>query len=338
MSDKRYQVFISSTYKDLIEERRAVEQTVIRAGDFPVGMEAFPAADEEQFEFIKTLIAQCDYYILIIAGKYGSLADNAVSYTEKEHDYAKEIGVPVLVMLRDGLDELPVKDTETDPERREKLEAFIQKASQSRLRSTWKNPDALKLAVREALDHAKATKTRPGWVRGDKPVANETLERLVALQAENRQLLSENTQLRQELKPLAGVPKNIAGLDCQTKISVSFKVPGAWGMETKNMTINADFGGIFALLSPSLLAPKIEHIVKSDLSQSICKKYGRLQKDALSPEIDQHDFYTLRIQFMALGLIELSSQAKGSGGSGLYWSLTEAGRQQMLRSTVVTKG
>jgi hypothetical protein len=81
MSDKRYQVFISSTYEDLKEERRAVEQTIIRAGDFPVGMEAFPAADEEQFEFIKTIISQCDYYVLIVAGRYGTLAPDVKSYT-----------------------------------------------------------------------------------------------------------------------------------------------------------------------------------------------------------------------------------------------------------------
>ncbi|QLQ19617.1 MAG: DUF4062 domain-containing protein [Exiguobacterium profundum] len=65
--NKKFQVFISSTYEDLIEERKSVEETIIRSGDIPVGMEAFPAADDEQFEFIKTIIDACDYYVLIIA-------------------------------------------------------------------------------------------------------------------------------------------------------------------------------------------------------------------------------------------------------------------------------
>ena len=85
---KKFQVFISSTYEDLKDERKAVEETIIRSGDIPVGMEAFPAADNEQFEFIKTIIDVCDYYVLLIAGRYGSLAPDGLSYTEKEYLYA----------------------------------------------------------------------------------------------------------------------------------------------------------------------------------------------------------------------------------------------------------
>jgi hypothetical protein len=54
--DKRYQVFISSTYADLKGERRAVIETVIQSDCIPAGMELFPAADEEQLTFIKRVI------------------------------------------------------------------------------------------------------------------------------------------------------------------------------------------------------------------------------------------------------------------------------------------
>ena len=70
--DKRYQVFVSSTYADLKEERRAVIQTVVELDCIPAGMELFPAADEEQLAFIKRVIDDCDYYLLIIGGRYGS--------------------------------------------------------------------------------------------------------------------------------------------------------------------------------------------------------------------------------------------------------------------------
>jgi len=73
--DKRYQIFISSTYADLKEERRRVIQTVMELDCIPAGMELFPAADEEQFEFIKRVIDDCDYYLLIIGGRYGSTTD-----------------------------------------------------------------------------------------------------------------------------------------------------------------------------------------------------------------------------------------------------------------------
>ena len=63
--DKRYQVFVSSTYADLKEERSRVIQTIMELDCIPAGMEIFPAIDEEQFNFIKKIIDDCDYYLLI---------------------------------------------------------------------------------------------------------------------------------------------------------------------------------------------------------------------------------------------------------------------------------
>ena len=61
--DKRFQVFVSSTYTDLKEERQLVIRAVMELDCIPAGMELFPAADEEQFEFIKRVINDCDYYL-----------------------------------------------------------------------------------------------------------------------------------------------------------------------------------------------------------------------------------------------------------------------------------
>lgn len=51
--EKRYQVFVSSTFADLKEERRHVIQALMEMDCIPAGMELFPATDEEQWEFIK---------------------------------------------------------------------------------------------------------------------------------------------------------------------------------------------------------------------------------------------------------------------------------------------
>ena len=53
--DTRYQVFVSSTFADLEEERKNVIQTLMEMNCIPAGMEFFPAIDEEQFEFIKAI-------------------------------------------------------------------------------------------------------------------------------------------------------------------------------------------------------------------------------------------------------------------------------------------
>ncbi|WKK71475.1 DUF4062 domain-containing protein [Rathayibacter oskolensis] len=81
-------MFISSTFTDLIEERRAVTEGLLKIDCLPAGMELFPASDDDQWTLIKGMIDQCDYYLIVSAGRYGSTDDDGVSYTEKEYDYA----------------------------------------------------------------------------------------------------------------------------------------------------------------------------------------------------------------------------------------------------------
>lgn len=39
--NKKFQIFISSTYEDLIEERSKVVATILKSNHFPIGMEMF---------------------------------------------------------------------------------------------------------------------------------------------------------------------------------------------------------------------------------------------------------------------------------------------------------
>lgn len=50
--ERKYQVFLSSTFKDLEEQRHKIIQVLLMAGCIPAGMEAFPAKDDEQFNVI----------------------------------------------------------------------------------------------------------------------------------------------------------------------------------------------------------------------------------------------------------------------------------------------
>src|SRR5687768_4895989 len=91
----KFQVFVSSTYEDLKDERDQVLKAILEMGHIPVGMELFSAADEEQWELIKRQIDDSDYYLVLIAHRYGS-RDGSVSYTEKEYDYAVSKKIPTL--------------------------------------------------------------------------------------------------------------------------------------------------------------------------------------------------------------------------------------------------
>ena len=97
--DKRYQTFVSSTYRDLREERQRVIEALLELDCIPAGMELFPAADDDQWTLIKRVIDDCDYYLVIIAGRYGETGADGVSYTEKEYDYAISTEKPVIAFL-----------------------------------------------------------------------------------------------------------------------------------------------------------------------------------------------------------------------------------------------
>ncbi|TOG86024.1 hypothetical protein CGI95_21735, partial [Vibrio parahaemolyticus] len=110
--NKRYQVFVSSTFADLKEERKLVIQTLMEMDCIPAGMELFPAIDEEQWQFIKSIIDDCDYYLIIVGGRYGSIALDGISYTEKEYDYAIEKGMKVIALVHENPDSIPAGNTD----------------------------------------------------------------------------------------------------------------------------------------------------------------------------------------------------------------------------------
>lgn len=196
MHEKRYQVFISSTFTDLKEERRAVQDAVISMGDFPVQMESFPATDQRQMDFIGPLIEQSDYYVLIIGGRYGTVDGTGLSFTHQEFRYAVEKGVPVLVLVHGKPDEIASGKTESTDAGRAMLVEFIKEASQDRIRKDWKNIGELQVGVHQALVNAKRSKPRPGWIRGDTITSFEALEEL-------NEVRKENEKFREKLGNLA---------------------------------------------------------------------------------------------------------------------------------------
>ncbi|CCJ78895.1 DUF4062 domain-containing protein [Cronobacter muytjensii] len=188
MDDIKYQVFVSSTYVDLIEARKKVIETVLSLYHFPVGMEMFSADDDEQWEIIRETIDVSDYYIVIIGHKYGSVADTGISYTEMEYDYAKSLGIPVLAFIRNrDISTLP-HERESIPDNIIKLEKFIEKAKASKMCDFWDSIDDLATKVAIAFPKIMRRKPQVGWLRGNNATPKEVSNELAELSNENREL------------------------------------------------------------------------------------------------------------------------------------------------------
>jgi hypothetical protein len=163
---RRYQVFVSSTYADLIEERKYVIQALLETKCIPSGMELFPAASTEQWELIKRVIRDCDYYVVIIAGRYGSIGPDGTSYTEMEFDYAQSIRKPILGFYYNDIRKLPGERLEENDEGKRRLLAFTNRVKKRMCRD-WSNAEGLASAIKTAILYAIESNPRPGWVRAN---------------------------------------------------------------------------------------------------------------------------------------------------------------------------
>jgi hypothetical protein len=322
--EKRYQVFVSSTYSDLKEERGKVMQTIMVLDCIPAGMELFPAIDAEQFEFIKKIIDDCDYYILIVGGRYGSISDDGISYTEKEYDYAVSKGIPVIAFLHENIKSLTFEKSEVNPEGRNKLEAFREKVSKGRLVQFWNNSDELNGKV--AVSLTKTIKVYPavGWVRANLQSNTEALQEINTLRKKIEQLELEKV----ELKKTSGVKvENLAKLD--EKIELFGKVVNTYETEYGEADyIDGDWSGslswrdIIATITPKLIRSELDTYMPDIIGGLLYRKLypnsttrGKLTNDCCD---------IIKIQLLALGILDERNITTGR------WVLSKTGFQMML--------
>lgn len=335
--DKRYQVFVSSTYADLKEERQHVLQALMEMDCIPAGMELFPAADEEQWEFIKKVIDDCDYYLLIIGGRYGSTTADGISYTEKEFDYAVEKRLRVVALIHGSPDDIPFGKSEQDPVLRERLLNFRNKVMDGRLVKFWKTAEELPGLV--ALSLTKTIKTYPavGWVRASN-VANENIL------AEINELRKQNSELQNALVVLEQQANNKPAVEGIADIDSKFTVHGEYkvvrqGYSTRryDFECNISWREMFAMIAPYLVEHPNDTAVELQLAR-LLKEVATGNDDGSLIRINDQEFKTVSIQFQAYGLVRTTYTQTTKGGMALFWSLTQKGQRLMIESRVIRGG
>ncbi len=165
--DKMYQVFLSSTYLDLIKERKAVMDTLITIGCIPRGMELFPANNIKLLDTIEMTIKECDYYLLLVGGRYGSInKEHKLSYTEIEYNLALKADIPILPFLINSAKRLSPDKCEKEQRKKVKLMRFIEKIKENNTPLYWNSSRELALLVNRSISNAVKTCPRPGLIRG----------------------------------------------------------------------------------------------------------------------------------------------------------------------------
>ncbi|POY38908.1 hypothetical protein C3L50_11400 [Flavobacterium alvei] len=169
-STKKYQIFISSTFTDLINERQAAVEAILKKGHIPAGMELFSANNKSQWEVIKKWIDDSDIYVLILGGRYGSIDNSTgLSYTEMEYNYAIEKGKPFFALIL-GKELLDNKDVDIikDYDLKDPKYIAFKKFVTSKMCSFPKNLDQIKLEIVNSLDTIISDNKNKmkGWMKG----------------------------------------------------------------------------------------------------------------------------------------------------------------------------
>ncbi len=354
LDERRYQVFVSSTFRDLVLERQKVLQAILEVQAFPSGMELFPSADDEQWEFIKREIKSSDYYVLILAGKYGSLAIDGVSFTEKEYDFALEIKKPVLSFLFHDLNELKGSQLEQNADKRGKLEVFREKVMKGKLVNFYRNEDELRAHVLHSLQRSFQLKPAEGWVRARNARRIEDLEEVNRLQKRVIELETENHRLRD----LENDPSHrLARGSDEVSWQITFQRPPRSRVNpyisipvdsfSLRITWNSVLLSCFRYAHPRAAKYQIEKgllsQIKIELQKDLVAQGWNEEGDISSEQIAGFPeiCWQVRNQFLGLGYIEIEEETSifaNMKTSTEYWKLTRDGAVHFTLLTGFRKG
>ncbi|WP_438491678.1 DUF4062 domain-containing protein [Paenibacillus sp. IHBB 3054] len=341
--DKRYQVFVSSTYQDLQDERKEIMQALLELDCIPSGMELFPATNDDQWTLIKSVIDDSDYYMVVIGGRYGSIGPSGFSYTEMEYRYALEIGKPIIAFIHKSPQDLPVGRSEQEKEGKEKLDAF-KILTQKKLVKYWLTPSDLGSVVSRSL--MKLIKSNPaiGWVRGDQVPAENATKEILKLKNQIEELKNELSNLRVQApdgsKDLSqGLDEYTVTYTCISKNKTTYDRKGYKGY------MDTSWNRIFSNLGPVMLDEADEATMKKTLNSFIRSvdyekmlKTKELTNHTLDVfEIDETVFQTIKVQLRALGLIMMSKKSRSVKDTNTYWSLTPYGDEILTKLRAIKR-
>ena len=323
----KHQVFVSSTYRDLIEERKSVIHALLELDCIPAGMELFPATDEDAWTLIKEVIDGCDYYVLILAGKYGSTNAEGVSYTEMEFDYAVSINKPIIAFLHENLDSLSTAATEKVEAMQEKLNAFREKAKGKHCKF-WSTPEDLGGKVSRSLVQLRKRHPALGWVPGKYAVTD-------SMHREMQELRSKVTQY--ELEALIGTNAMPAGTEhlaqgedpVSVMLSLKTDSKGAY----KQITITTNWDTLFSYCGPLMMNECKDEELFDRIKLALLHAAPRniLELNALRDVVLPYVFEDrIRVQLQALGLIVPGSKKRAIADTASYWRLTPYGGKYLL--------
>ena len=172
--DKKFQVFISSTYTDLKEIRAFTYMSILELGHIPVGLDIIGVQKDYTTEkYIAKYIDACEFVILIIGERYGSISKEDKSYVEEEYIYSISKNKPILCFLKSDY-----KKVEDD-----KYQKFVKKVMNGRVVFLWDDINDFKsVFARSMSQFLLSFSPSTYWIKTSKVIDGEKQNYLKGLE------------------------------------------------------------------------------------------------------------------------------------------------------------
>ena len=320
---RKLQIFISSTYTDLIRERQVAVSAILENGHIPAGMELFAAGDEEQMQVIRRWIDNSDIFILLLGKRYGSIESKSKkSYTHLEYEYAIQRKIPFFaIVLSDSFFNAKVKNGEG-------LETFSEKSNPakfsefynlvtSKMCSFADDEKDIKLKIWQSIRDLEFRHEFNGWVSAQEiPDNTKVIEDFSSMVNKVSQLQDENNRLKDKINKLESTSKEKEKFDGRT------------------------FEELVRLLQDTKVTLKIEK--QKEVTITLLKALNTLSSTlasgvsnaATSSENERQIFYEVARPLVVYGIMQADKTP-----SGVHWkrfALSDLGKRFLyqLRTTI----
>jgi hypothetical protein len=161
-SARSCRVYVSSTYQDLQDCRRAIRFALQRMGLDDIAMETYTAGEERPVDRCLDDVRSADIYVGVLAWRYGFVpAGGHTSITELEYRAAGEAGIPRLIFVLDSDAPWPRSAMDKDSAQ---IEAFRDHVLDAHVCDSFTSMEDLRAKVAEAV--GRHLQGRHGmWVR-----------------------------------------------------------------------------------------------------------------------------------------------------------------------------
>lgn len=321
---KKLQIFISSTYTDLQEERQAAVEAVLASNNIPAGMELFKAGNVSQWDTIKRWIDESDIYMLILGGRYGSIEEKSgKSYTHLEYDYASSINKPIFsVVLSEAFlseKESKAQNSILEHDNKSSYDAFKDIVTKKIVKFVDDTKD-IKLSIHESLAELKEDYEFDGWIRGKDVEENDIIKKeLDLLKEENRELLRKIDAFENQRSVKDNIEDN-EFLSNQQIINIEGYTE--WMGDKYAEQIKVTNNEIIGLLGPGIITDKTTENAKEYFENVLKEKY---KKSAYSLHVEKSWFDRMKVILSSKEIISIKQKA------GIeYLILTANGRLNLL--------